>query len=323
MKNLTASTDLSIRRVKFRSPILQGWEWTVHDISAREPGPRLCVMAGIHVNEVSSIEAAFQLVERFRRELRRGTVSIMPIANPPALPYRSEYVCPIDGKNINFCFPGSSSGTFSEALADGILNEWAADADCLIDLHGGDLCESVARFTVVPTIGDPEFDEFNLALSTAFEPDIIVRLDPDQLAMPGRSCSGRARQRKNAVFAEAGNNGLIDDHSVKFHRDGVLRVAALLGMMDGECLPPKKQPIVADQYHWIQSGVDGWCRYAVEPGEKVVRGQLLATIDDYSGNVIREVLAPTEGHLLWRCTHAVVTSKTDLFGIAGTRDRSR
>lgn len=311
-----SSNVVTTRHLTFRSPTLQGWEWVVHEITAEEPGPRLCVMAGIHVNEVSGIEAARQLVERFRSELRRGSVSIMPIANLPALPDRSQFVCPVDGKNINFSFPGSSQGTFSEALADAILNEWAADADCLIDLHGGDLCERVAQFTVAPMVGDPAFDEFNFALAAAFEPQIIVKLNPDHLSKPGRSCSGRAAQRKHAGFAEAGGNGLIDEESVAFHRDGVLRVASLFAMIDRQPEAPKRRPFVADEYHWVQAEADGWCTYAADPGDKVVRGQLIAVIHDYAGNRLRELVAPADGYVLWRCTHAIVTAATDLFGIA-------
>jgi len=303
-------------QLTFRSPKLAGHQWTVHEIVAEETGPKLCIMAGIHVNEVSSIEATFQLIEKFRTDLRRGTVSIIPVVNTPALQSRSEYICPIDGKNINFSFPGSSEGTFSEALADAILNEWSADADCLIDLHGGDLCETVAQFTVAPMIGDPKFDQLNLQLAAAFEPEIIVQLRPDQLAKPGRSCSGRAMQGKHAAFAEAGRNGVIEEHNVSFLRNGVLRIAGLLGMMDLQ--PPSlgRKPIVAREYVWVRAEVDGWCRYHVEPGEKVVQGQLLASISDYTGKLIHEVKASTDGYILWRCTHAIISSTTDLMGIA-------
>lgn len=308
--------QVSTHQLTFRAQVLQGWAWTVHEIAAPAPGPRLCIMAGIHVNEVAGIEATFQLVERFRYELRSGSISIMPVANPPAMPHRSQHVCPIDGKNINFSFPGGSGGTFSEALADAILNEWAVDADCLIDLHGGDLCENVARFAVAPMIGDPAFDQFNLTLAAAFSPAIIVQLPPDELDKPGRSCTGRARQRKYAAFAEAGANGLIDLHSVSFHRDGVLRVAGLFGMLDAPPEAPHEQPIVAQTYHWVQAEVDGWCQCYVEPGDVVDRGQLLASIVDYRGTRIREVLAPEQGYILWRCTHPIVTAMTELMGIA-------
>lgn len=316
---MTIANQVTTSQRIFHSPVLQGWEWTTHEICASEPGPHLCVMAGIHVNEVSSIEAALQLIDRFKQTLWRGSISIMPVANPPALPFRSQHVCPIDGKNINFSFPGDHLGTFSEALADALLNEWAVEADCLIDLHGGDLCENVARFTVAPMSGDVEFDRFNLALAEAFGPDIIVQLQPDQLHQPGRSCSGRARQRKYAAFAEAGANGLIDKESVAFHRDGVLRVAELFGMLVVPEAAAHKEAFLAQEYHWVRAEADGWCSYAVEPGQQVERGQLLAWITDYAGNRRREILSPADGRLLWRCTHAVVTTSTDLMGIAAQK----
>lgn len=315
--------ELKESRITFQSSVLAGWDWFVQDVVGDSDGPRLCVMSGVHVNEVAGMEALFRLRERFRLVPLKGTVSLMPLANPPALPLRSEYVCPIDGKNINFTFPGSPEGTFSEALCDALLNEWAADADCLIDLHGGDLCEEVAHFTVVPTTGDPAFDRFNLALGAAFEPDILVRLPPAALKQPGRSCSGRARQGRHAAFAEAGAHGLVDEKSVAFHVDGVLRIAQMLGMISG-APASSNQPFVADEYHWVGSGADGWYRPLVAPSDSVERGQVLATVHDFSGNLIREIKAPATGMVLWRWTHASVSADRDLFGIAArSSDESR
>ncbi len=303
------------RKLAFRSPALSGWQWLVQDISGQSAGPRLCVMSGVHVNEVSCIEAVFRLREAFLQTPLKGSVSLMPLANPPALPGRCEYICPVDGKNINFTFPGSPEGTFSEALCDALLNEWADDADCLVDLHGGDLCEEVAHFTVAPTIGDADFDAFNLQLAQAFDPQIVVTLPPTQLEQPGRSCSGRARQRRHAAFAEAGAHGLVDETSVRFHVNGVLRIAHLLGMIP-EAPPTSSTPYLADEYHWVQSRVEGWFRPAVEAGVSVEKNQTIATIHDYSGQMLQEVISPATGFILWRWTHASVLVNGSLFGIA-------
>ena len=100
-------------RLTFANPQLDGWQWPMVEIRGDRPGPRLCVMAGMHVNEVSSIEAAVQLQRRIRPESLRGSIAILPILNLPAVPVRSQYVCPIDGKNINFSFPGHKEGSFS------------------------------------------------------------------------------------------------------------------------------------------------------------------------------------------------------------------
>jgi predicted deacylase len=304
-----------VRRIGFRARALAGWAWTVHELAGAASGPRLCVIAGVHVNELASIEATFRLIERFRARRLRGSVALMPVVNLPALAAREQHVCPIDGCNINFSFPGDPDGTFSPALADALLNEWAGDADCLVDLHGGDLCETVARFTVAATVGDAAFDSKNLALAQAFDPQIIVRLPAETGAEPGRSCSGRARQRRHAAFAEAGANGVVDEASVAFHVDGVLRVAGLLGMIDDAPAPSDRAPTIVDRYHWVRAEVEGWCRYLVEPADAVQRGQPLAVVTDLGGALCREVTAPADGVVLWRCTHAAVVPSSDLFGI--------
>ncbi len=306
---------ISDRQVTFASPVLQGWTWTSFEIEAPEPGPRLCVMAGIHVNEVSSIEAVFRLRDLFGERLRRGHVSLMPVVNLPGVASHAQFICPIDGKNINFSFPGSPDGSFSEALADAILTDWAADADCLVDLHGGDLCEKVARFTVAPQTGDADFDARMVAMARAFAPEILVKLPVDQLHEPGRSVSGRARARRYAAFAEAGGNGLIDEVSVGFHVDGVLRLAGLLDLIDDVPSMPGHTIMEADEYHWVGAGMDGWCRYLVAPGEVVTQGQLLAEICDGAGRVARRILAPAGGRVLWRCTHPFISATTQLMGI--------
>lgn len=326
VRPIQSSKRVTIRSLRFPRPALQEHSWEVYEIAGTAPGPRLYVMAGMHVNEVAAIAAAYRLIGDFAAVPFCGQVSILPVVNRPAVASRAQYVCPIDNKNINFSFPGRPDGSFSEALAHAILRDWAGDADVLIDLHGGDLCENVARFTVVPITGDAAFDENNLALAQAFDPTIIVRLPPTALNAPGRSCSGRARLRRYAVFAEAGANGLLDEVSIRFHADGVLNVAAALGMLPDRTIAGQgkktAKPYIADSYHWLQAAAEGWCDYHVEPAESVRRGDLLARITDYAGQVVQTLEAPIDGIVLWRCTHPLVIPSSDLFGIGGiTSDR--
>jgi uncharacterized protein len=39
----------------FDYPALAGWRWPAVEIVGQKPGPRLAIIAGIHVNETSSI----------------------------------------------------------------------------------------------------------------------------------------------------------------------------------------------------------------------------------------------------------------------------
>src|SRR5690606_32682199 len=47
--------------IEFSNPTLRDYRWPVCEIAGRRAGPKLCVTAGVHVNEVSSIEAAIRL----------------------------------------------------------------------------------------------------------------------------------------------------------------------------------------------------------------------------------------------------------------------
>ena len=301
----------------FPYPALAGWRWPAIDIVGQRPGPRLAVIAGIHVNETSSIEATIRLQRTLDPSTLKGRVSIIPIVNLPAIPLRSQYVCPLDDKNINFSFPGRAGGSFSEANAFALIEDWARDALCFIDLHGGDLCENVSHFTVCQTIGDSAFDKRNLELAQCFDAEIIARLDPTFLDQPARSCTGRARRRQHAAFAEAGRIGLIEEENVAYHFEGVLRVANLLGMI-AEAPPKHREPVIIDRYLWIPAPADGIYRYAIEPGQKVGKGTLLATVENTYGDKIASVTAPEDGHVLWRITHALATKDSFVVGL-GTK----
>lgn len=298
----------------FPYPALAGWRWPAIDIVGQGPGPHLAVIAGVHVNETSSIEAAIRLQRAFPPAGLRGRISIIPIVNLPAVPLRTQYVCPLDDKNINFIFPGRPDGTFAEALAWALLADWAREADCLVDLHGGDLCENVAHFTVAQAIGDAAFDARNLDLAKCFDAQIVAALDPSHLGHPARSCTGRAQRRQHAAFAEAGRIGLIEEENVAFHLDGVRRIAHYLGMTDAA--PPKqRQPAIIGRYLWIEAPVDGFYRYTVEPAQRVTKSAILATAENTFGEPLATVAAPADGHILWRITHALASRQSHIIGL--------
>ncbi|WP_342641605.1 succinylglutamate desuccinylase/aspartoacylase family protein [Rhodoligotrophos ferricapiens] len=299
--------------ISFPLPALADWRWPAVIIKGHKPGPKLAIIAGVHVNETSSIEAVIRLQRRLKPEDLAGEIHIIPVVNLPAVPVRSQYVCPVDNKNINFSFPGRPDGTFSEQLAWALL-DWAKDADCLIDLHGGDLCENVSHFTVAQQTGDEGFDRRNVEIAACFDAELIVRLDPSHLEKPSRSCTGRATRRQHAAFAEAGRIGIIEERNVEFHLNGVLRVAQLLGMITSA--PPKsREPVFVDEYLWVPAPQDGFYRYKVNPGQKIERGEVLAIAENTFGDAIGEVRAPASGFILWSLTHALVMKDSFIMGL--------
>jgi hypothetical protein len=272
--------------------------------------------AGVHVNEVSAIEAAVRLQKAFDPEMMTGSVSIIPVINQPARFAYSEYVCPLDGKNINFSFPGSADGTFSEVLCNAITMEWTRDADCYVDMHGGDLREMVSHFSIYQRTGDENFDRFALALAMCFDAEIVVGLPPAHMERPGRPPTGFARQRRFALMSEAGSQGVIEASAVAFHINGVLNIARELGILEPRFHDFKRARVACDDYIWVEVPVDGEFHADVEPGAQVTKGQQLGVIYDLFGEPMAEIRPPVDGLMLWRMTHPTLKAGMSALAIA-------
>jgi predicted deacylase len=83
-----------------------------------------------------------------------GMLLVLPVLNVSAFRQRSIYVMPEDGKNLNRMFPGKADGSTSERLAHWLVTSVYSQADAYLDLHGGDLDESLVPFSLFPNGSD-------------------------------------------------------------------------------------------------------------------------------------------------------------------------
>lgn len=303
-------------RVQFENPVLRTYEWDMCEIRGAQPGPRLCVSAGVHVNEVSSIEAAVRLQAAFAAEQLTGTVSILPLVNVPARFAYSEYVCPLDGKNINFTFPGRPDGSFSEVLCDTLMREWVRDATCAIDLHGGDLRENVSKFIMYQRGTEPGLEARAHDLARCFDAEIVVGLHPRLMEEPGRLPTALAARGQLSVMSEAGANGLMDEESIAFHVDGVMNVARRLGMISSPAPACRRARVECDDYLWVPAPESGEFHAVADPGAAVAAGQQLGEIRNLFGDRLADVVAPAAGFLLWRMTQPTIRRGAPLLAVA-------
>jgi predicted deacylase len=285
------------------------------EIESGVPGPRLAVMAGIHPNEVCSMEAALRLVPALADGLRRGSVGLLPVVNMPGLALHSEFVIPIDGKNLNFSFPGDPAGSFTERLAHALITEWSAGADVVVDLHGGDLREDVAKFVVVQMTGDEAFDARTRDLARCYDAELIVEFPLGETVNTGRATNILAGLGRHAVMSEAGANGKLDEASVAFHLNGVLNIARLLGMTDGPSLPRARTPRVLNGFARMLAPAAGRFYCEVACNDAVLPGQRVAVLRDIFGAPLADMRAPAAGRVVMIVTHNIVAESEWVLGI--------
>ena len=132
------------------------------------PGPRVAITAGIHGAEYVSIAALREVVLALDPAEVRGSIVAVLTASPAAFAARSIYVNPLDGRNLNRCFPGDAAGSPTERLARWLTDHVIAGSDAFLDMHCGDMNEALVSFTGIEDTGDAAVDARSRELADAY-----------------------------------------------------------------------------------------------------------------------------------------------------------
>ncbi|MFN8061739.1 MAG: succinylglutamate desuccinylase/aspartoacylase family protein [Vicinamibacterales bacterium] len=100
------------------------------------PGPRVGVSAMVHGDELDGLLIVRELWRTLDPAALRGSVWLMPVANPLAMEAISRNT-PIDMLDMNRVFPGNPDGWLSELQAHAITTGFIDGLDCLVDIHAG------------------------------------------------------------------------------------------------------------------------------------------------------------------------------------------
>jgi predicted deacylase len=272
-------------------------------VESAEPGPCLLVTAGVHGSEYCSIETALRLM-RTKPEEIRGTLLVLPILNVQGFRKRSIYVMPEDGKNLNRVFPGDADGTTSQRLAHWLVTSVYPLADAYLDLHGGDLDEALAPFTIFPN-----GCERSKALARAFGIPVAVAAGGE-----GYTVNAASRLGIPSLLPEVSGNGLWGEESVAEMTAGIHRVMAHLGMVEAGpgATPPEPRFVTM----WVPSApVDGLWYSARGIPDNVRAGEVLGEIRDVFGAVLATVRSEKDGFILYRLTSLAVNKGEALLGV--------
>ena len=102
------------------------------------------------------------------------------------------------------------------------------------------------------------------------------------------------RRGATVLLYEGGEALRFDATAISAGVDGVCRVLAAIGMVDGPTAPG--QPSVESRTTWwVRAGRSGILHLAVDLGDRLERRQVLGTIDDAFGNAVAAVRANRAG----------------------------
>jgi predicted deacylase/DNA-binding beta-propeller fold protein YncE len=285
-------------------------------VHGARPGPVLAIVSGAHGTEYASIIAVERLIQRLDAKTVAGTVILVPLVNVPSFEQKVPHVNPVDGKSMNRFYPGKPDGTQTERASFLMTKEVVEKCDHLIDLHGGDLDESLRPYSYWTKTGNEKLDAESRELVLAFGLDtIIISADRPKDPAASRYLENTATTRgKASMTAEAGHAGTVEPEDVDALVNGSLSVMRHLKMIDG-APRPIQSPVWIEKIAAVTSEVNGIFTPLVKRGTYVSQGMLIGYVSDYLGRPLAEARAPESGVVLYICAVPTMTKGATIANI--------
>ena len=270
----------------------------VAEIQGRSDGPVLSIIAGIHGAEYCGIEAAIRLSRELDADRLSGLVRIVPVANVPGFLGRCEVQCPVDGQNLNRLFPGSTEKQYTDHLAHCLYENFVRDADCVLNIHGGDVFEELVPYTGIGRTTDEDLDERCRSLGRAYGLPFLVETGALPGAVAGGTSLNQAAQADGivSILAESGGRGLLEEEFVQTHVRGMRNTLKWLGMLEGELeLPNEVRETKTEFWRISQEGV---CYPEKSIGDRVSEGERIGVVTDWFGKTLEVLKAPRDAWII-------------------------
>lgn len=261
----------------------------------RRPGPVVGVTAAVHGNELNGIPTIHRLFANLVADDLMGSVVAVPVVNMPGyLLHEREFN---DGSDLNRLFPGVANGNTAQVYAHRFVERVVSKLEYLIDLHTASFGR-VNSLYVRADMSSPVVAEMARLIS----PQIIVhnagtdgtlRAAADDLGIP-------------SITVEVGDPQRFQRGLIRSSRIGIQAVLAHLGMYDPD--PSglmREETIECARSFWMYTDSGGVLRVLVDVAQRVEKGQLVATISDLFGDLVREYYAADDGVVVGKSSNPV------------------
>lgn len=264
-------------------------------INGHEDGPTLFITAGIHGGEYPGI-AAMDLGRDIEPEHLSGCLIMMHPVNIQGFWARREFIVPEDGKNLNRVFPGNPLGTLSDKTAYLISNNFFPIADFYVDMHSGDIHESLHPYVYYPGQPTPEIEQKSRSIAKVLDMEYMVRS-----MATGGAYNYAASQGLPSILIERGGAGLCLREDIDAYKNDIYNIMNKLKMTSIPAKPRRHVPSDVENLIYLETMEAGCWIHHVYSGDFVEEGQILGHITDLFGNIITTYYAEQTGVVLYIC----------------------
>lgn len=284
-------------------------------IYGKNRGKTICISAGIHNCEYTSIQTAIDLANEFNPDNINGTLIILHTVNYSGFFKRVPRIVPEDNKNLNRVFPGEENGTVSEKIAFAFSKYLYPQLDFFIDLHGGDLFEEVMPFIYAPGIGEKEVIDFSHKVASNISLPVRVRSKASTGAY-----NSAAIQGVPSLLIEIGGNGNIESKNLDRYKSCLKEFLAYLEVIEYVTSSKSEEQKEITQANYLESPCEGYWYPRFKAGDLVEKDDILGEIKDCFGKELCTFRAEFDGIILYQ-TISLAIPKDDPLVAYGKLER--
>ncbi|MEL7296225.1 MAG: succinylglutamate desuccinylase/aspartoacylase family protein [Pseudomonadota bacterium] len=263
-------------------------------VHGANPGPRLCLVAAVHGDELNGIEIVRRVLHGLQPSRLSGTVIGVPIVNIQGFRRGSRYLP--DRRDLNRYFPGTETGSAASRIASSFFNNIVMSCDALVDLHTGSFERSN-----LPQLRADLSDPSVSALANGFGATVIVNSQPQ----PGTLRYAATLAGVPTVTLEAGGPERLEPQEVTHGVKGVETLLHTLRMVVSE-RPWTDSEETYVRSTWVRADSGGILITSVDLGSRVRSGELLGRVTDPITNETVGIFAPYDGRVIGMARNQVV-----------------
>ena len=258
------------------------------------PGPVLCLTAGIHGDELNSVEIVRRIANAVDPADLGGTLITVPVVNLFGFSRSSRYLP--DRRDLNRYFPGTPYGSIASRIAHSFFSEVMSHCDALVDFHTGSFDRRNLP-QIRADLSNPKVREFTHGLGAT--PVLhssgsrgMLRTASTQAGIP-------------ALTFEVGGPGELEPEKIHYGEQAIHTLLHKLGMTRDRPTWDEPQPIYYEST-WVRADVGGLLLGEVELGQYVDFGQVLGVVIDPLNNTERELVSPVSGRVIGMARNQIV-----------------
>ncbi len=264
------------------------------DEAAGENLPRVCVITGIHGDELEGQFICYEVARRINEQPQHliGIVDIYPALNPLGVGTMTRGI-PLFDLDMNRIFPGNNSASPYESMASEVVADIAGATLCF-DIHSSNV-----YLRELPQIRINEISADTL-VPWAMESNVdYVWVHGNSTVLKGTLAYSLNALDTPCLVVELGVGLRITKHYCLQMADGIMNLMRKAGVWDGP-VPPVREPLVSTdgEVAFINANEAGLFIPEVEHDKHVQENQLIGRIvEPATGKVLQELLSPCDGLL--------------------------